>query len=210
MLPLFVDLRLRKVVVFGGGPVGFRKASYFACEAEVVVVSRHFCDGFVDSKIEQVEEDAFARLSEWVDWADIVIAAMDDQGMNEKVVNEAASKGKLFNSSDGHSNFMIPSVVERNGYTVAMSTLGKSPAMSKYLRIMLDKVLSPEYDVMISLQEELRAEARNEIKEQRSREKFLWEVLEDEMIWDAVRTGDVQKAKLMAKEWMVRYVGRDP
>lgn len=210
MLPLFLDLRSSKVVVFGGGPVGLRKASYFAKEAEVVVISKHFCDGFDGSKIEMVKEDALARLSEWVDRADIVIAATDDPDANAKVVNEAISKGKLFNSADGRSNFLIPSVVEREGYIVAMSTMGKSPAMSKYLRITLEKALPQEYGAMVSLQEELRAEVRDVIKEQRSRERFLWEVLEDEKIWDAVRTGDIGNAKLLAKEKVVRYVGNDP
>ncbi|MFA5311796.1 MAG: bifunctional precorrin-2 dehydrogenase/sirohydrochlorin ferrochelatase [Methanomassiliicoccales archaeon] len=210
MLPLFVDLRLRKVIVFGGGQVGLRKALYFAKEAEVVVVSKDFCGGFERSDIELVREDALSVYADWIGWSDIVIAAMDDRSANEIVINEAAARGKLFNSADGRSNFLIPSVVEREGYTVAMSTLGRSPAMSKYLRIILDRTLAPEYGLMISLQEELRAEARIKIAEQRSRERFLWEVLEDDDIWGAVRIGDIEKAKVMAKERMVNFIGRDP
>ena len=29
MLPLYLDLKSKKVTVFGGGAVGYRKASYF-------------------------------------------------------------------------------------------------------------------------------------------------------------------------------------
>jgi len=41
-LPLFIDMEGRKVVVFGGGSVGFRKASLFAEYAETAVISIDF------------------------------------------------------------------------------------------------------------------------------------------------------------------------
>ena len=42
--PLFVDFTGKKVVIFGGGAVGERKAAYFA-GADVTVVSREFSPG---------------------------------------------------------------------------------------------------------------------------------------------------------------------
>ena len=42
MIPLMIDLAGKKVVIFGGGEVGARKARFFAPEAEVTVISRSF------------------------------------------------------------------------------------------------------------------------------------------------------------------------
>ncbi|MDD1670679.1 MAG: NAD(P)-dependent oxidoreductase, partial [Methanomicrobiales archaeon] len=42
MLPLILDLTGRKVVIFGGGQVGARKAGFFRGECRVTVVSRSF------------------------------------------------------------------------------------------------------------------------------------------------------------------------
>ncbi|MDR9382052.1 MAG: NAD(P)-dependent oxidoreductase, partial [Natronomonas sp.] len=42
MIPLYHDFTDETVLVFGGGPVGARKARRFAREAAVVVVSPEF------------------------------------------------------------------------------------------------------------------------------------------------------------------------
>jgi precorrin-2 dehydrogenase/sirohydrochlorin ferrochelatase len=210
MLPLFLDLRPRKVVVFGGGEVGLRKAKYFAEEAEVVVVSRTFVAGFEGSGLEMVKEDADANLDRWVSWADFIVAATDDRQLNERIVNAAMRSNRYCNSADGISNFLIPSVVQRENYSVAISTLGRSPAMSKFLRIRLESLMTDEYSHMITLQEELRNLAKGRIADQRSRERYLWEVLEDQGVWELVRAGDMQGARERAEGRMVRFIGNDP
>ncbi len=42
MIPLYHDFSDETVLIFGGGPVGARKARRFAAEARVVVVSPEF------------------------------------------------------------------------------------------------------------------------------------------------------------------------
>ncbi len=210
MLPLFLDLRPRKVVVFGGGAVGLRKANFFTEEAEVVVVSRDFAPGFDGSEISLVQEDADANLDRWVAWADFIVAATDDHQLNERIVNAAMKQNKYCNSAEGISNFLIPSLVRRENYDVAISTLGRSPAMSKYLRIKLEEYLTDDYSLMITLQEELRAMAKGRIPDQRSRERYLWDILEDENIWTKVRAGEMDQARQMAEARMVSYIGNDP
>ena len=208
-MPLYLDLRSKRVVVFGGGEVGLRKASYLAKEAKVIVVSPDFSEDLVQSGLEFVKEDAMANLSRWVGWADMVVAATNDRHVNERIVEECARQSRPCNCADGVSTFLIPSTVERDGYTVAISTIGRSPAMSKYLRIMLEGKLTAEYDRMILLQEELRANAKGKIALQKDRERFLWEVLQDEDIWQEIRSGDIDAARRLAEARMVRYLGND-
>jgi precorrin-2 dehydrogenase / sirohydrochlorin ferrochelatase len=198
------------VVVFGGGEVGLRKAKYFAEEAEVVVVSRTFVAGFEGAGVEMIKEDADSDLDRWISWGDFIVAATDDRELNERIINSAMRQNRYCNSADGISNFLIPSLVRRENFSVAVSTLGRSPAMSKFLRIKLESIMTDEYSRMISLQKELRILAKGRIADQRSRERFLWEVLEDQGIWDLVRAGDMRAARELAKGRMVRFIGDDP
>ncbi|WP_255359166.1 NAD(P)-dependent oxidoreductase [Haladaptatus sp. R4] len=46
MIPLFHDFRGERVLVFGGGRVGYRKTRRFAREATVVVVGAEFDEEF--------------------------------------------------------------------------------------------------------------------------------------------------------------------
>jgi precorrin-2 dehydrogenase len=119
-------------------------------------------------------------------------------------------QNRYCNSADGISNFLIPSLVQRENYSVAVSTLGRSPAMSKFLRIKLESIMTDEYSQMITLQEELRILAKGRIADQRSRERYLWEVLEDQGMWELVRAGDMKAARELAEGRMVRFIGDDP
>jgi precorrin-2 dehydrogenase len=206
MIHLLLDLNGKKVVVFGGGEVGLRKARYLASEAEVVVVSKEFVPGFEGSGIREVECDIDEVLARWIDWADLVVAATNDPELNGRIAATAREKDKPCNRADGISTFMIPSVVERENYTVAISTEGRSPGMAKFLRIKLEGLLGPQYDRMVRLQEELRLAARSAIPDQRARERFLWEVLEDQAVWDLLDS-DPDAAKALAMGRLVERNG---
>lgn len=201
MLPLWLDLTGRKVVIFGGGTVGCRKANYLAREADVVVVSHNFVEGLVP-KVRMVEGDINDLLIQWTSWADLVVAATDDIELNERIDQEARDQGKYCNRSDGLSTFLIPSTVERDRYKVAVSTEGRSPGMSRYLRMEIDRTLDPRYDLMIELQEEIRARAKELVPSQREREERLWDVLRDRGIWDLLES-DPPEARRLALQKLV-------
>ena len=66
---------------------------------------------------------------------------------------------------------------------MAISTMGRSPAFSRYLRSRLDKELGGELELMIKLQEELRAELKVRVDDQERREDMLRLVINDERVW---------------------------
>jgi siroheme synthase-like protein len=197
MLPLIVDLTGKKVVVFGGGEVGLRKARYFADEAEVAVVSREFTDGFQAERVRLVRSEAVEALEDWVDWADCVIAATDDSAVNERICAAARSRGKQYNCADGKGSFLIPSVIDRGNFIVAISTLGRSPAVSRRLKEELERMIPEEWASMVRLQEELREDAKRLLPDQPSREAFLRSVLEDGEVFEALKD-DYDFAKRLA------------
>ena len=46
MIPLIIDFSGKRVVIFGGGEVGARKAAYFCEETEVTVLEQVIFAGF--------------------------------------------------------------------------------------------------------------------------------------------------------------------
>lgn len=199
MLPLMIDLTGKKVVVFGGGDVGLRKARYFASEAEVVVVSRDISVDLKDKGLRFVREDVRASFEQWIAWADYVIAATDDFSLNDMICTCAISMGKQFNRADGVGSFLIPSVIDRGNFVVAISTLGRSPAVSKALKEELDRLIDENWSLMVTLQEELRKEIKDKISDQRLREAVLRSVVQDKEIL-AMLGNDYQLAKKRALE----------
>jgi len=187
MLPLFLELRNRKVLVFGGGEVAFRKARYFSGQAEVTAVSIDFCPEFRELDVRRIRADARDVMEEWIEWADFVIAATDDAALNNEIAALASSRGKFFNQASERGSFLIPSVIERETFVIAFSTMGRSPAMSRFLRIKMNELLGPEWELMVKLQEELRGVAKSTIKDQKERESVLRQVLDDTLIWELIR-----------------------
>lgn len=207
MIPVFIDLKGRRTVVFGGGPVGFRKASYLAQESDVTVVSREFVPEFQSSGIARVTADIREVMDEWIERSDFVVAATDDKDINDTIFRKGKALGKYCNRADGMSDFIIPSTITKRNYTVAVSTLGKSPGMSKYLRLHLDEMLEPRFEQMVDLQEALRTELKAKVPDQRERERLLWKVLDDQAVWDALGD-DIGPAKKIAMTRMVRKDGQ--
>jgi len=192
MLPLIVDVENKKVVIFGGGSVGERKATLFK-DADVLVASKEFTSG-----LRRLADKGFVKLLTCdlnkmdieliIDGAFLVIPATDDPKLNAKIVKLAKKHNVLTNSVDGAGDIIIPSVIKQGDIVIGISTLGKSPAMSKFLRKKLEKAVFKKYADMVKLQDEIREVLKARISDQKTREKILWEILNDEAIWECLDT----------------------
>jgi siroheme synthase-like protein len=183
MIPVFLDMRGRRVVIFGGGPVGRRKAEHFLPEAEVVIVTRAAESELAGMALRVVEADALDVLVELLPTADLVIAATNDRTVNARIVEEAARLGIYCNSADLTGSFLIPSTVRREGIEIAISTLGRSPAMARYLRLQLEEMIGPQHERMLCILEEARQMAKERLPSQLQRERALREIVSDQEIW---------------------------
>ena len=181
-----LDLTGRRVLIFGGGDVGARKAAYFEHEAVVTVISRSFSprlDGLAvrrhETDLASLPDDAIGEL---LDGAFLAIAATPDPALNNRIGRLCASAGVLFNNAAGKpGDVIIPSVVRGRNYLIAISTGGKSPAVSRYLRMRLESEYA-DLDRMIDLQEEMRSILRETEPVQAERSRTLWKILLDDEI----------------------------
>ncbi len=90
--PLFIDFAGKDVVIFGGGPVGERKAAYFS-GANVTVVSREFTPGLESMPgVRLVRRDlSAADVPGLIKGAFLVVAATGDAALNREIARIAAN-----------------------------------------------------------------------------------------------------------------------
>ncbi|HMK45864.1 MAG TPA: bifunctional precorrin-2 dehydrogenase/sirohydrochlorin ferrochelatase [Methanocella sp.] len=207
-LPLFIGFTGRRVVIFGGGVVGERKARYFAGVSDVLVVSPEFTPGLeAMGGVSLVRETvALAGIGMHVSGAFLVVAATGDHDLNREIVRVCGERGVLANSADGGSDVILPSMICRGDISIAIATGGKSPAMSKYLRQRLESVLSEDLANMVRLQADVRGVLKRVVPEQKDRERLLWEVLNTPAVWEAMKTSYEAALTLALK----KVEGREP
>jgi precorrin-2 dehydrogenase/sirohydrochlorin ferrochelatase len=194
-LPLLIDMSDKKVVIFGSGSVGERKANLFSEYAKVTIVSRSFHDVFYDLEekygIKLIKADAGKladeEINEIIRDAFLVIPATNDRSINERIVNLSKSFGILTNEVDAIGDVTVPAVIKREGLTISISTTGSSPAFSRYTRQQVEKIITPEFADMIKIQDEMRTYLKDEVPDQRDRKEILWNILESEEVWDGLK-----------------------
>jgi precorrin-2 dehydrogenase/sirohydrochlorin ferrochelatase len=190
MIPLMIDLSGRSVVIFGGGDVGARKAAFFCHEADVTVISRSFSSLFgkltVHQSVADINRMNDKEIRHAVSGAFLVVAATPDAGLNNRIGEQCREEGILFNNAEGaEGTVLIPSVVRGEHYLLAVSTGGQSPAISRYIRELIENAC-PELDAMIALQTRLRLELKKAIAEQKDRSEILRAVIHDPEVWQAL------------------------
>jgi precorrin-2 dehydrogenase/sirohydrochlorin ferrochelatase len=203
MIPLVHDFRGESVLVVGGGSVGARKARRFAREADVTVLSPAFGDrGFGDAELVRAapEPDAAA---EWVARVGpaLVVAATDDADVNAAFAAAARDAGALVNRADestagdgdaagnrGADSVVVPATAGDDPVTIAVSTGGHSPALSKYLREEIESAFAGAGG-MAELTADLRDDLRATDLSPADRRDAVRAVVRSEPVWKALRTG---------------------
>ena len=145
LLPLFLNLAGRRVVLVGGGPVAAAKLQQLlAAGAQVRVVSPHVVDE-IDARARPaagVEIVSREFVPADLDGAWLVVAAATPEV--NRAVAEAAEERRVFvNAVDDPANASayLSGVVRREGFTLAISTSGDAPGLTALLRQGLDELL---------------------------------------------------------------------
>jgi siroheme synthase-like protein len=160
-LPAFLDIHGKKCIVVGGGKVALRKVKMLLdCGANVTVISPTLHPDLT----QLVNKKALHRISREYKSGDledvvIVIAATDVKEINDKVADEAKRLGALVNVVDDPepSDFIIPSFFRRKDLAIAASTSGRSPALARKIRTILEQQFGKEYASLLSLIGEVRS-----------------------------------------------------
>jgi precorrin-2 dehydrogenase/sirohydrochlorin ferrochelatase len=212
---LDMDLRGKNVLVIGGGRVGERKAvKCLAAGANLLVASKDFTERFKrlasDNKLQLLPIDlvlAPESIRSLTSKADFVIAATNQPGLNRRIAEEAKKKRTHVNVVDDPllGDFTVPVISRVGEFHVAISTGGKSPAMSRLLRKRIETIISEEDLLMVKLQSNARKLAKAHLPNQQSRKRALYAIMKDTRIRRLLKNGHFQEAENRAKRIIKGY-----
>jgi precorrin-2 dehydrogenase/sirohydrochlorin ferrochelatase len=204
-MPLFLNLESKLVVIFGGGPVGERKARIFSEVSRVIVVSKIFTKGLKQMQKENlaalIKADLTDGFERYLEGAFIVIPATNNSALNQSIERTASEMGILVNRVVGVGDVVVPSLLRKDPITIAIST--KSPALSKYIRLRLESELKENFADMAKLLGQIRKELKQTVPDQRSRSRMIWSILSNQEIWRLLDES-YEKAYMKAHEQVLQ------
>ncbi|MFB6235815.1 MAG: bifunctional precorrin-2 dehydrogenase/sirohydrochlorin ferrochelatase [Halopenitus sp.] len=147
--------------------------------------------------VELVREAVDADDAEaWVERTDptLVVAATDDAAINAAAEAAARKRGALINRTDESGardadSVVVPATVDEDPVTVAISTGGTSPALSRYLRQQIEAEIEGA-GAMAELTGELREELQAEGVDPETRRDAIRAVVRSSPVWKALQTGE--------------------
>jgi len=144
LLPLFLDVVGKRVLVVGGGVIAARKAAELvAAKADVHIVAIEAVAD-IDALGVQVALRAFEEHD--VDGAWLVMAATDDAAVQTRVA-EACAKARVFCvavDDPPNASAYGGAILRRGPVTISISTSGEAPALARLLREVLEQALPDE------------------------------------------------------------------
>ncbi|KGP72625.1 NAD(P)-binding protein [Pontibacillus yanchengensis] len=181
--PVMLNLTNKKVLVVGGGAIAYRKiAGLQDTGARIQVVA-----STVDSDIEALERvDAISVERKTFEPSDLegaflVIAATDSKEVNDWISKEAADH-QLVNRADESAagNTIIPSSIKRGKLTIAVSTEGASPKLTKQIKQELTRKYDESYEAYVDFLHDVRRHLQHSNLNHETKHQLLEQVLEDE------------------------------
>ena len=148
--PLFVNLENKKVLVIGGGKIAYKKITkILEYSANVTIVTEKIEEEkllqlenvkIVDNKRIENDKDIIGELVK--DYF-LVIAATNDEELNENIAKICDSRGVLINniSSKTEMNAMFGGIVKNDEFQIAVSTGGKNCRRSRAMKSEIQKIL---------------------------------------------------------------------
>jgi precorrin-2 dehydrogenase/sirohydrochlorin ferrochelatase len=190
--PVNLNLAGQPCLVVGGGAVAARKAAgLMACGAKVSVVATVAGPAVVALGV-PVEERPYRDGD--LEGFRLVIAATNDAAVNRRIFSDGEAAGVWVNSADDPAScrFTLPAVARRGPIMVTVSTGGRSPALSSWLRARVEEQLGPEYEQLV----DLMATARNDLRAAgRSTEGVDWRSVLDSDMLDQIKAGRISLAR---------------
>lgn len=207
---IHLNLQGRLVIVIGGGNEALKRINSLLEEkCQILVISNE-----LNSQIKTLVKNKKIKFKKQkIQNSDIlsiykpymIITTTNDKKLNQKIINDAKNKKIIAYSSDNPelSDFANPAIIDfENTIQIAIFTGGKSPAMSKKLRIesekIFKKIITKEDIGQIKIQNIAREHAKNTISTQNERKMYLSSIMGDKEIKRLIKDGQLKRAEKRA------------
>ncbi len=135
----------------------------------------------------------------------MIITTTNDKNLNQKIINSAKRSKIIVYSSDNpeDSDFSNPAIIDfEQIIQIAIFTGGRSPAMSKKIRIQSEKIfkkiITKQDIAQIKIQMIARKLAKESIPTQTQRSEYLRSIISNNEIEQLIKDGQLKKAEKRA------------
>lgn len=176
-LPLFVNLHAQPVLLAGGGRTALRKLELLrSAGAQVTVVAPELIEELAARHAAGDFQHIAQRFTaHHLDGAVLAIAATDDPAANAAVAAAARERRILVNVVDDAelSSAIFPAIIDRAPLTVAVSSAGASPVLSRWVREQIETLLPERLGSLARFLGSQRAAVRRALKP--AARRLFWE-----------------------------------
>lgn len=201
--PINLNLNGKKCAVVGGGSVAERKVSgLLAAGGAVTVISPEITENL---KILANEKNIIwiqdAYKSGMARGYFLLIAATNSEGANILAINEAKSFGALVNApaNPALSDFIVPAVMRRGDLSVAITTEGISPALSRIIKEEIGEFVPKNIDEWLKFLKDIRKDMKEKLKTSKDRENF-WRKALNKRIFTLLKEGRLKEAEVELRD----------
>jgi uroporphyrin-III C-methyltransferase/precorrin-2 dehydrogenase/sirohydrochlorin ferrochelatase len=193
-LPIFAKLRGRRCLVVGGGPVAARRVEQLlGAGARVAVVAPELGERIAgwaaEGRIEAIPGRFEASL---IGDCWLVVGATSDHDVNREVAAAAEAARKLCNIVDEPElcSFIMPAIVDRDPVTIAISSAGASPVLSRWIKGLIEETLPNRIGALAALAGRFRDRAHAALPEIDDRRRF----------WQSIFSSEVARLSFAGRE----------
>lgn len=212
-LPIFLDVRGKKVLVDGGGTLAARRVERALDAGAMVHVFAEELGGEFrklkshPSLTHHIQEP---RLPDFIGAA-VAYGATENEIRDRHLYDMANHHHVLANVADvtEYCDFITPSIIDRSPLVIAISSGGAAPIIARILRARIEAILPAAYGKLAAFSGRLRERVMAKLKTPESRRAF-WENTIDGPVADMFLSGDPKSAKKQfLKELDATALGQD-
>lgn len=211
-LPLFHNLKCRRVIVIGGGEIALRKVRLVAeADAFITIVAKEYCADLIEMRdtsakkgihnLELITAPYEQKYIENNPDAVLVIAATNDPELNRDVSKHAQQAHMLSNVVDdpGYSTVIFPSIVDRSPIQIAISSGGDAPVLVRLIRTQLESLFPAGMSKLAALAGSFREKVKAKFSNGADRKAF-WEEVFGGPIAEQAYSNNLEQAERLLKD----------
>ena len=184
LLPLFLDLTGKRVLVVGGGSVARAKLQALRpTGCNLRIVSLAFTPAFLEALAGfEFERHHRAFHPEDLDGVHLVISATNDPAANRFIAAHARAQGLWVNAVDDAASCdaLFPSILRRGPFVAAISTEGAFAGLSRVVREALEGLVPdatiPEFEALVQLRQQLKQTLPDPARRAELLRGILWQI----------------------------------
>lgn len=179
--PLMINLENKEVLVIGAGSIALNKIeNLLNTNASITVVSKEISEEINDlsNKVSIINSEfEFKYIT---NKTFLVIIATNNSELNESIANYCKDLNILYNNvgNSNNTNVTFMSTIQKEDLTIAISTNGKMPALSKKIKQDILNVIDDSYVENLTLLNEARKLIIKQNEDEQEKKKLINNLLD--------------------------------